>query len=281
MPPPRDAAPSLALDRGLTILELLASEPSGLPLLEIAQRLGFPASATHRLLANLVDRCYLMQAGERGSYTLSTRLFSLAALHMAGSGIVDAAKPILDKLADETGELARLSVAEGDGLTWVARAQGARGGLIYDPEMGQPARLSCSATGFAWLSAMSDADALAAVDRQSYGSRAEFGPKAPRSAEELLAHLNRARRAGYAVAVRTYYDWMAAVAVVVRHPVRQDPIGTVSIAGPAFRLPKARLHDVAPMVISAAAALSNALVAYPALARSSASRRAPFFRLDV
>ena len=53
------------------------------------------------------------------------------------------------------------SVVDGDRLTWVAKAQGARSGLRYDPEMGSEVRLSCSATGFAWLSCMTDKEAVA------------------------------------------------------------------------------------------------------------------------
>lgn len=268
------AAPSLALDRGLAILELLASEPGGLSLLGIAERLDIPRSATHRLLMGLSEHGFVRQDRERGFYSLTTKLLSLAFSHMAGAGIVDAAQPVLDRLAQETGELARLSVVEDDRLTWVARAQGARSGLRYDPEMGQRAQLSCSAAGFAWLSCLPEKEALAIVERQGFGSRAEFGPKAPETPQALLPYLRRARERGYSVAVGTYYDWMAAVAAPVRHPTHGAVIGTVSIAGPSSRLTDARLQEVAPLVVDAARELSALMLGSPALLHQNEMRRA-------
>jgi len=273
MPSPSEAAPSLALDRGLAIVELLASEPGGMSLLGVAERLRIPRSATHRLLTGLADHGFVLQDRERGFYFLSTKLLSLAFSHMAGAGIVDAAQPVLDRLAQETGELARLSVVEEDRLTWVARAQGARSGLRYDPEMGQRAQLSCSASGFAWLSSKTDKEALAIVARQGFGKREEFGPKAPETPQALLPHLRRARELGYSVAVATYYDWMAAIAAPVPHPVHGEVIGTVSIAGPVSRLPEKRLHEFGPLLLAAAADLSAVMLGSPALAHHAGAGR--------
>ncbi len=273
MPSSADAAPSLALDRGLALLELLASEPEGISLLGAAERLGFPRSATHRLLTGLTEHGFVRQDRERGFYFLTAKLLSLAFSHMAGSGIVDAAQPVLDRLAHDTGELVRLSVVEEERLTWVAKAQGARSGLRYDPEMGQRAQLSCSATGFAWLSSKPDREALAIVERQGFGTRDDFGPKAPETPQALLAHLRRARELGYSVAVATYYDWMAAAAAVVRHPVHGEVIGTVSIAGPVSRLPETRLHDLSPLLLIAADDLSAVMLGSPALAQHAGAGR--------
>ena len=272
--PAESAAPSLALDRGLAILERLAAEPGGLSLVEVAATLGFPKSATHRLLTGLVEHGFVRQDRERGHYVLTTKLLSLAFSHMAGTGIVDAAQPVLDQLAQETGELARLSVVDGDRLTWVARAQGARSGLRYDPEMGQQAQLSCSAAGFAWLSCLPDADALAIVAREGFGPRTEFGPKAPETPQALLVHLRRARTRGYAVAIGTYYDWMAALAAPIRHASRGEVIGTVSIAGPSNRLTDARLAEIAALVTGAATQLSALMLGSPALLHAGKRERA-------
>jgi IclR family transcriptional regulator, acetate operon repressor len=276
-----DPAPSLALDRALAIIELLTAEPGGLPLLGIAEQLGIPRSATHRLLTSLLDHGYVRQDRDRGFYTLTSKLLSLAFTHLAVTGIVDTAQPVLERLAAETSELVRLSVVDGDRLTWVAKAQGARSGLRYDPEMGMEARLSCSATGFAWLSTMTDADALALVAQQGFGPRDMFGPNAPPTPEELLRHLEQARRKGYSVAVRTFYDWMAAIAAPVRHPVSGAVVGTVSIAGPITRLDEQRLEEMAPLLLAAAAEISSVMPGSPALAhRAGSSSAAPVRRVS-
>ena len=80
---------------------------------------------------------------------LTAKLASLGLGFLSSSGIVDIAEPLLERLANESGELARLSSIDGDRLTWVAKALGFRKGLRYDPDMGTDARLSCTASGHA------------------------------------------------------------------------------------------------------------------------------------
>src|SRR3546814_12777233 len=123
------------------------------------------------------------------------------------AGITSFTTPFLDSLAAYTGELLRLSVIDGDRLTWVAVAQGATGGLRYDPgqEQGVVVHLASSAGGKAWLSSMSDEHALARVYAQGLPRQAACaGPGAPRSLNPLLEHLAEARMRGHATAVDHY-----------------------------------------------------------------------------
>jgi len=167
------------LERTLGILEYLAANAEGAPMASIADHLGIPRSAAHRLLSELARCNYVRQTRKQGDYVLTTKLVSLGLSYLSSSGIVDIAQPLLDRLAETSGELVRLSVVDGERLTWVARAQGARRGLRYDPDMGSDAKLSCTATGHAWLLTMSDEDALQLVARQGFGAPADFGPNAP------------------------------------------------------------------------------------------------------
>ncbi|MGR3911510.1 IclR family transcriptional regulator [Burkholderia sp. SR8] len=253
------------LDRGLAILELLSGCADGLSLTAISDTLRIPRSATHRLLTSLSDHEYVRQEQDRGDYVLTTKLQALAFRHLASLGYMDAAQQVLDRLATETGELVRLAVADNGQLTWVAKAQGARAGLRYDPEMGMVAKLSCSATGYAWLSRMSDEDAVAILQAQGYGTQADFGPQAPQTAAEVLKHIHAARKRGYAVAVQTFSDWMAAIATPLVHPLSKQPIGVISLAGPLTRLPEKRLHELAPLLVAAAAEISQLVPGSPSL----------------
>ncbi|SYX90177.1 Pca regulon regulatory protein [Pseudomonas reidholzensis] len=253
------------LERGLAILELLASSAEGVPLTEISEALQIPRSATHRLLNILCENGYARQEQERGTYVLTSKLQVLAFTHLGADGTLDAVQPVLNRLAAEVGELVRLSVVDDDRLTWVARAQGARAGLRYDPDMGKEARLSCSASGYAWLSTMDNARALALVAQQGLGSVEDYGPQAPQSIEALLPRIEAARSVGYAVAIQTFADWMAAIAVPVVHPLSGKVIGVVSVAGPVFRLSEARLQQIAPALIAAAAHIQQLIPGSPAL----------------
>jgi IclR family acetate operon transcriptional repressor len=244
---------SLALDRGLSLLEHLAGHPDGLPLALMASELDIPLSACHRLLGDLQRRGYVRQARKQGDYVLTTKVVSLGLGYLSSAGIVDIAEPLLERLAEKSGELVRLSIVDEDRLTWVAKAQGTRHGLRYDPDMGMDARLSCTASGHAWLLTMSDERALDLVARQGFGSAKDYGPKAPMTIKALLGFLHAGRVRGYSMIDEVFAPGMSAIAAPVLR--RKEAIGVISIAGPRIRLTASRMHELAPALLAAAAEL--------------------------
>jgi DNA-binding IclR family transcriptional regulator len=244
---------SLALDRGLSVLEHLAAHPDGLPLAGLAADLDIPLSACHRLLADLLRRGYVRQVRAQGDYLLTTKLASLGLGYLSGAGIVDVAEPLLERLAQTSGELVRLAIVDGDRLTWIAKAQGSRKGLRYDPDMGMDARLSCTASGHAWLLTQSDERALELVTRQGFGAPRDYGPKAPTTVKALLGFLHAARVRGYAMIDEVFAPGMTAMAAPVLR--RQEALGVISIAGPRQRLTPERMHALAPALLAAATEL--------------------------
>ncbi|MDD0837187.1 IclR family transcriptional regulator [Curvibacter sp. HBC61] len=262
---------TLALDRGLALLEHLCGQPEGMALTALADELDLPHSACHRLLSELCRRGYVRQVRQQGAYVLTAKIASMGLELLSSKGIVDIAEPILERLAKASGELVRLSIVDDDRLVWVAKSQGTRMGLRYDPDMGMDARLSCTASGHAWLLTLSDERALALVSQQGFGSPKAYGPNAPTTVQALLAMLQVARVRGYAVIDEVFAPGMTALAApVVRG---QETVGVVSIAGPKQRLTLDRLHQLAPAVLAATAELGplsrfSTLSGKPQLGRS-------------
>ncbi|MBL0423093.1 IclR family transcriptional regulator [Ramlibacter sp. AW1] len=245
---------NIALDRGLSVLEHLARFPEGLPMSLLASELDIPLSACHRVLADLQRRGYVRQARSQGDYVLTTKVVSLGLGFLSSAGIVEVAQPLLERLAQASGELVRLSIVDDSRLTWVARSQGTRQlGLRYDPDMGMEARLSCTASGHGWLMSLSDERALELVSRQGFGTPAEYGPKAPTTIKALLGFLHAARVRGYALIDEVFAPGMTAMAAPVLR--RKECIGVISIAGPRARLTTSRMHQLAPALLEAAAEL--------------------------
>ncbi|MEY4663842.1 MAG: hypothetical protein RLZZ239_2315, partial [Pseudomonadota bacterium] len=217
------------LERTLSILELLSQHGEGLELGAIADRLDIPRSGTHRLLSDLVRLGYVRQTRGHGDYLLTTKLVSMGLSYLSNSGIVDIAQPLLNRLAEVSGELVRLSVVDGERLTWVARAQGARQGLRYDPDMGSDARLSCSSSGWAFLSTLSDDAAMALVAKQGLGMPEQFGPAAPANLQAVMAAVTETRQRGYSITTDTYTAGLSAMSAPVRF-AGQSAFGVLTIA---------------------------------------------------
>jgi IclR family transcriptional regulator, acetate operon repressor len=246
-----------ALERALAALELLAGHAGGLPLQSVAETLDIPKSAAHRLMASLAHHGYVRQDESTSRYRLSTKLISVAFRHLAVSGVVDTVQPTLDQLAQDSGELVRLGVIDGERQTWVAKAQGARSGLRYDPDMGMEAPLASTASGHAWLACLSDESAVGLALRQGIPPRDSVGPNAPRTVQALLQRLHAARKRGYARVVESSAPGTSAMAAAIRHPGTGSVIGVVSLAGPSVRLTEARMDELAPALLAAASELSD------------------------
>ena len=249
---------SSVLQKSLAIIELLVDHPTGLAVTAIASATDQPASGVHRTLQELARLGYVRQTQAQGDYALTIKLPAMGLGFMARAGLTDVAQPMLDALAADSGELIRLSVVDGDRLIWVAVAQGATRGLRYDPgqEQGVVAHLASSAGGRAWLSTMSDDEALEHVAAQ--GPRREADGGAPLGLTALLGLLAETRKRGYSIAVDSYIVGMAAMAVPVRYHGDGPVLGCLSIAGPAVRMTEQRMADLAPLLQAAASELGAA-----------------------
>ncbi|MBV7430113.1 MULTISPECIES: IclR family transcriptional regulator [unclassified Acidovorax] len=249
---------SSILERSFKVLEHLAPHPEGKALSNLASELDMPLSATHRLLAELVRCGYVRQEHNQGNYMLTIKLVSLGLGFLSASGIVDIAQPLLDRLAAESGELVRLAVVDGDELTFVAKAQGAMRGLRYDPDMGLSVNLSCSSAGHAWLSTMTDEEALALVARRGFGKPEDYGPNAPTTVKALLAYLQAARERGFSMIVEVFAPAMTAMAAPIRSSHNGAVIGVVTIAGPLVRLTEERMLALGPALLATTQELAMA-----------------------
>ena len=255
------------MERTLAILERLAKDVRGVPLATLADELDIPRSATHRLLLELSEYGYVRQSRERGDYMLTTKLVSLGLNYLKGSGVVDLCQPILDRLAEASGELVRLGVVDVDHLTWVSLSQGARAGLRYDPDQGIDAKLSCTSSGHVWLSTLGEDDALTLVSKQGFGKPSEYGPNAPTSLTALLKAIRLARKQGFAITVDTYARGLSAISAPIV-PGGKGAVGVLAISGPSVRLTEQKMRHLAPDLLAAASDIANASSASPMFDRA-------------
>ena len=250
--------------RALAIMEHLAGRPSGVGLTDICEFLALPKSIGHRLLSLLIETGFVVQHGESGRYALTLKLTMLGLRHYVQTGLDDFAQPILDRLATETGELARLAVVEGNRLIWVAKAQGARSGLRYDPDVdhdtGHDVVLHTTATGKAWLATLPEAEALQIVEATKLETPKRFGANAARTLAEFQERLRAARLAGFGEAVEEGEPGTAAVAVAICDKSEiggGKAVGTLSLAGPLMRFGADRRPLLAARLARAAAELGG------------------------
>jgi DNA-binding IclR family transcriptional regulator len=109
------------LDKSVTILAALA-ESGPLPLAGLVEATGLSRPTAHRLAAAL-EAHRLVGRDAAGRYRLGLRLLGWAGAVSAELGLVEAARPVLEALRDETGESAQLFVRDGDSRLCVASSE--------------------------------------------------------------------------------------------------------------------------------------------------------------
>jgi DNA-binding IclR family transcriptional regulator len=246
-------------DRCLAIVELLAAGAGEMPLGEIAEQLALPKSGTHRLLATLIDRGWAEKDPDTSFYRLTMRLAVLGQQFFVATGIPDIWQPILDRFAQRCREFARLAVVDGHSLVWVAHAQGASGGLMYQPSLtSNTVPLFATASGKAWLATLSVDRAMQLVTKNGGMKDADrYGPNVVRTVDALLREIRATARRGYGLAFSEAEFGVSAVAAAIRAGEGGPVLGTISIAGPSARITEKRAHELAPIVIETARELSK------------------------
>ena len=111
-----------ALDKGLDILELLASVDAGLTQAEIAQRLDRSPTEFYRMLDRLVRRGYVCrQDGDR--YALTLKLFGLAHFHTPIRRLASFATPIMREFSMRTNQACHLAVYDRGHVVVIAQQE--------------------------------------------------------------------------------------------------------------------------------------------------------------
>ncbi len=195
-----------ALERGLDVLEVLASQRRPLTLTELAQHSDHTANGLFRITDCLVKRGYLQRDPASGAFRLSLRLFELAHTHSPVDELLRAARQPMEDLVARLGESCHLSLLEAGELVIVAQTLANRR-VRLSIEVGSRVPAGQTASGRLLLAHLDDA-ARDAWTR----SQAKDGP-VPTAGE-----LGRLRAEGYCAAYEDTVRGVADVAVLVGDP---------------------------------------------------------------
>jgi len=240
----------------LELMSVMSDRARGMRLTDLALHLDAPKSSTQRLLDHLAQDGWVDQDDATGHYRLTMRLAMLGHRYLQSAGIADAAQAILERLARQTKELARLTVVDSKRLAWIGSAQGAPPGLRYEPSMGGSIVSFATANGKAWLATFGDDEAIAIAMKDGLGKRARtlsLGPRSLKTADGLRADLHMVRKRGYAIADQEAEAGVAALAVAIREPHSHLTLGTTSIAGPVVRITPDRHAELVSSLQASAA----------------------------
>jgi len=236
-----------ALEKALDVLDAIGAAPEGLSQSHLADHLGLPRTTIYRLLGTLVARGLLRRDPRRKVYGLGFRCIEMAHQAYAMPGLGAAAALELRALRDLTGETTYLATLDRGDMMLLERCDGPSGQRLA-AMLGERNPVHCSSQGKALLSALDETERNALLEGLTWRAHT---PRTSTDRRRLEADLRVCRARGYAIDDEETMTGVRCVGAPVVDGAGRVR-GALSIAGPAFRMTRARLELLAPEVVEAA-----------------------------
>ena len=241
-----------SLTRGLNILEALAKTDGGITLTDLAHRVSLPPSTTHRLLSTLEKMGYVYQAGNLGLWYVGLHAFTVGAGFLANRDFVGESHAYMRRLMEQSGETANLAILDGTEAVFIAQVQCHEMMRIL-VKIGGRVPLHASGVGKALFAALPDeqVDAILKVK-----GLPRITPHTIVASETMWAALKVIRHRGYSFDDEEHAPGTRCVAATI-FDEHAEPLGAISLAGPASRLPDERIRQLGPAVAHTAEELTR------------------------
>lgn len=213
-------------------------EAKSMGVTEVAKALDIPKSTAYSHLHTLSKDGYLIV--KDGQYRLSFRLLDLGHRSRTNRNLFELAKPKVDDLAEQTGEVVNLMCEEdGDGVyLYIQLGENA---VKFDTYPGMRIPLYCTALGKAILARTSESKREAYLRETDLVAETENTITDP---DALCEEFETIRERGYAIDLEERAPGIRCVAAPICDAERC--IGSLSISGPVVRMQGERFNSQLP-----------------------------------
>lgn len=194
-----------ALEKGLDILELLASSQVPLTKKQIADNLDRSISEIFRMLSVLVERSYVELDPDTSTYSLSLRMFVLSNQHPPIAQMLKRAQPMMEELSLKVNQSCHLSQYKNGELV-VISAQESPYKMGFGLRLGAVLDVCSSGSGIVLL-AFSKQEQREKILQQSDATDSEV--------EHALANIESTQRDGYYVGLSPQISGVTNISVPI------------------------------------------------------------------
>jgi IclR family KDG regulon transcriptional repressor len=224
-----------AVERALDILLCFTREEPNRSLTQIAECAHMSKTTVHRLLGTLENKRFITRDKVSGMYRLGFRFLEMASIVLQDVELHRWAQPYLQRLSTECGETVDLSILDKDHVIYLQ--------VIESPQrvklaaaVGQRLPAFCTASGKALLAFLPEEQARTILGENP----TQYTGNTPASVSEILESLRATRERGYSISEQEYERDINAVAAPIFNAENQ-PVASIAIVGPSFRVTKERL----------------------------------------
>jgi DNA-binding IclR family transcriptional regulator len=200
------------LQRGLQILQVFSRDRTEIGAPEIAKELGIPRSTVFRLMQTLEFMGFIERAKNSSEYRLGVSVLSLGFEYFASLEFTELARPILEKLRDDTGFSAHLVIRDGWDVVFVLKAA-AKDTFSNSVNVGLRLPAHSSILGRMLL-----ADLSAAELKQVFpeGKLSKFSDQTPTTLAEMSKLLNEDRKRGCAIGASYFQSGIGSISAQIK-----------------------------------------------------------------
>ncbi len=226
----------------------------------LSETVGLNRTTTWRILATLEQQRLVSLDRGTGWYSLGFGLIDLAG-QATGAPLTRTARPVLQRIAAQTGETAALAVMREGVLTYVAEATA--GAVVSAGLHGRQIAMHATSTGKALLAFSDPADLKTLLGLGRGGRLHRFTSSTITSLPTLKQELARAREQGYAECRGEFEVTAWGVSAPVLD-VGGRPLAIVSVWGPGERLTAERFEACGAIVVAGAEEIAGRVASAPA-----------------
>lgn len=246
-------APKLdsTLSKGLMILETLTAQRGSKGVTELSRELGLTKSNTFRLLQTLCALGYVKNNRNK-SYSATLKTWQIGRASVENLNLREVARPVMQHLAAETGEVIYLAVPEHLQIVYIDKIDSSDPIRSWNP-IGGSAPIHCVGTGKAILAA--NYETLRDTVKHSL---VRYTDRTITDVEALDADVARTRKRGYAFDTGEFRDRGLSFGAAITLPAG-EAVAAIGISIPADKLHDGTEQRLGGLVADAAQSVSRRL----------------------
>ena len=235
-----------SLRNALRLLNLFSVDEPELQLEDMASKLEVGQSTAYRLVHTLIEEGFIVRDPFSKSYRLAASVLALSHTIMTKVDLCHLSLPILEKLAEKTGETAHIGVFKDYQVLYLLKMDSSYPIHLLS-HAGRKNPIHCTSTGQVLLANQSDAMIEQVISKglTSYSAKTITDP------EKLRKLLKIIRSQGYAVSQEELHEGGVSIAAPVKNN-KGKVIASVSIAGPTSRINQQTISKLTKQVQQAA-----------------------------
>lgn len=241
-----------SVNRAIAIMKFLSTH-GGSSLTEVAKGVDIYKSTAHRLLTTLRDEGLVEQDAATAKYRLGFGLVLLASAVTADLDVLRCARPVCERLSEQTRETVNIAVLEDNEAVVIHQAI-SRSSAVNVDWRGKRTPVHATAAGKIFLAHMPEDQRRSILKRplKRFTEHTIVNPAI------LRDHLHSIRVKDYVYTVEELEIGLNVVGAPIRFS--DGPVtAAVTVSGPAFRFPKDSIHETGELIKKAADEISRCL----------------------